>query len=193
MREIGKVCAWLAVAASSAGCSFITLSGAQGHLPERSDRAQCGAWFLAPMTDAALGLLLGTVGLMINGLGGEEESIPYLFAGGSFVASTVYGGWATGQCFKHNESLSLHPRPRTLTADSARQTLDGASGQFAVCGARAEPVRVALAVDAEGRVVRTHVYPPADPALAQCVATVAKTIAFPPSAVGLIFAHDLAW
>jgi hypothetical protein len=193
MREIWKVCALVGVAASSAGCSFITLSGAQGHLPERSDRAQCGAWFLAPMTDAALGVIIGTFELMVNGLGGEEESIPYLFTGGAFVASTVYGGWATGQCFKHNESLAAHPRPRTLTADSARQTLDAASAQFAVCGASTGPVRIALAVDAEGRVVRTHVYPPVDAARAQCVATVAKTIAFPPSAVGLIFAHDLAW
>jgi hypothetical protein len=193
MREIGKACACLAVAASSAGCSFITLSGAQGHLPERTDRAQCAAWILAPMTDAALGLVLGTIGLTVNSLGGGEQSIPFVFAGGTFVASTVYGGWAMSRCAEHNESLSRHPRLPRLTVDTARQTLDDASAQFAVCGASTEPVRIALAVDADGRVVRTHVYPPVDPARAQCIATVAKTIAFPPSATGLIVAHDLAW
>jgi hypothetical protein len=141
MREIWNACAYVALAASSAGCSFITLSGAQGSLAERSDRVQCGAWILAPMTDAAIGGLLGLVGLAMSSLDAREA----------------------------------------------------ASGQFAVCGASTEPVRIALAVDADGRVVRTHVYPPVDAARAQCVATVAKTIAFPPSAVGLIFAHELAW
>jgi hypothetical protein len=183
------VAAVVAVASSTA-CSAIVLRPLDARLHQRRDEPTCAAWLLAPTADIALSVYPWLVALV--GLAFDEPllSLGGAVVGGSFTVSAVYGLTATARCANRGEGPA---HPAELERDDARNLVDDALPAFVTCGPIAAPIRVAFAVNPAGRVVRTHVYPPADPAIAACVSTVAERIAFPASASGLIFSHELSW
>lgn len=192
MNNVKNGCALvaLAVAVSSTACSAIVLRPLDARLHQRRDEPTCAAWLLAPTADIALSVYPWVVALV--GLAFDEPllSLGGAVVGGSFTVSAVYGLTATARCANRGEGPA---HPAELERDDARDRVDDTLPAFVACGPITAPVRVAFAINPAGRVVRTHVYPPVDPAIAACVSAVAEQIGFPVSASGLIFSHELSW
>jgi hypothetical protein len=174
---------------ATTACSAIVLRPLDAGLAARRDEPICPLWAVPPVLDLGLGAYSFFVAFL-----GLVFDAPLLAMGGTavgatFTGSSVYGFRATSRCARHGDP----PEARRLERDDARDIVDDALPAFVACGSIATPVRVAVAVNPAGRVVRTHVYPPADPAVAACVAAAVERIAFPVSASGLIFSHELSW
>jgi hypothetical protein len=189
-----RVCAGVVAIAATASCSVVALHGRKARLAEAGTEPYCAGWFFAPGLDLAVAGYVAALGVLGLSLGEDSSAVtPAFVTSGVFIASMFYGTWETARCYDHAVSRRRPPTPGALELASARATVARHSQQFAVCGPSPSSVRTAIAVSAEGRVVRASVYQPVEAALERRVTAVVTTIQFPASSSGLTFLHDLAW
>lgn len=191
---VGHACAAAGLAAGLAGCSVVALHGAQSGLDAATEAPGCAVWILPPTGDLVVAGSAGALTLIggAQGASGGEMTTGVAVTA-VFLASMLYGIRAVSRC---QDCRDAGPWPARADAtddarEEARAVVARASDRLAACGIGAGAVRIAIAIGPSGRVVRAHVYEPVEPAVARCVTAVVTTLAFPATADGLAFSHEV--